>query len=77
MIGDKHDFKDISGETYREYIGPDGKPWYRIEAPQLLAVSKSGGHRVVDAAGVAHYVQPAEQWAIRWRVVEGREPFVA
>ena len=46
----------------------------RIEAPQKINVSASGGHRVLDAAGLSHYIPP--RWIeLTWKVKEGHEPF--
>ena len=48
-------FRDISHEVYREYRFPCGSV-IRIDFPQKLNVSDSGGHRVQDATGKAHYI---------------------
>lgn len=69
-------FTDISSEAWRSYISSDGKAWYTIQNPQWLSVSDSGGHRVLDAAGICHYVQPHSCFAIRWQVKEGQPHFV-
>lgn len=57
---------DISDELWREYIYNDGLK-YRIEAPQKLFIKDGGtGHRVLDTAGIVHWV-PINTWfAIRW-----------
>lgn len=47
-------FQDISTEDFREYEFPDMT--IRIENPQKLNVSKSGGHRVIDGEGESHYI---------------------
>ena len=58
-------FTDISTEQWRTYIFPeehlpDGriKPetWVTINTPAYLNVSPSGGHRILDRAGVSHYI---------------------
>jgi hypothetical protein len=51
---DSVEFKDISHETVRTYVFRDGS--VVIDMPMKLNVSKSGGHRVQDAFGVAHYI---------------------
>jgi len=70
------DFMDISSEQYREYVNDRGEVWYRVEHPQWLAVSDSGGHRILDEAGVCHYVQPEKCFAIRWKVYADMPHFV-
>lgn len=57
-------FKDISTEDFREYEYPDMT--IRIENPRELNVSKSGGHRVLDAEGISHYI-PAGWRHLRWK----------
>jgi hypothetical protein len=47
-------FTDISTEQWRAYEFPEKE--VRIERPIALNVSRSGGHRVLDAAGVSHYI---------------------
>ncbi len=54
----------ISNESFREYcFGSRGV--VRIESPKALNVSESGGHRLIDAAGVSYYV-PAGWLCIKW-----------
>ncbi|KKM13697.1 hypothetical protein LCGC14_1713580 [marine sediment metagenome] len=48
-------FHDISSEEWREYEF-DGAKIIRIEKPIALNISKTGGHRLVDSAGISHYV---------------------
>ncbi len=48
-------FSSIGDEQYRVYEFPD-KTQVRINAPEFLNVSKSGGHRILDGAGVSHYI---------------------
>lgn len=67
------DFKDLTTELWREYHFPGGEV-RRIEAPQKINVSASGGHRVLDAAGLSHYIPP--RWIeLTWKVKDGHEPF--
>lgn len=78
------EFKDISVELYRRYVYNNNltneKYYYEIYRPQLLNVSKSGGHRVVSLdAGrknkIMHYIKPG--WiAIEFmNKCENNEPF--
>ncbi len=67
------EFKKIGTELYREYSFPDGSK-VRIVAPAELNVSASGGHRVLDLAGVSHYI-PAGWNHLQWEVHEGAPPF--
>jgi hypothetical protein len=67
------EFKDITDEKFRIYTFPGGDE-VRIESPVSLSVSESGGHRVIDAAGVSHYVPPT--WLhLRFEVKDGRPNF--
>ena len=47
-------WKNIDHEIYRVYKFPVGK--VKIKHPVLLNVSKSGGHRILDAKNVSHYI---------------------
>lgn len=62
-------FDDISSEFWRAYdYGKDkhgNNKVVTIEWPQLLSVSKSGGHRIFDRMGVSHYI-PAGWIHISW-----------
>lgn len=69
------EFNDISSESKREYIFPNGGKLF-IGSPLYLNVSKSGGHRVYAADGWCYYIQPKEGWSIRWKVKEGKPSFV-
>ena len=69
------DFSDISSETEREYIFPNGQNLV-IKNPLYLNVSPTGGHRIYTADKWSYYVQPKEGWAIRWAVKEGNPNFV-
>ena len=70
----KLDFADISSEKWREYRFPGGDI-VRIEAPQKLNVSDSGGHRIYDAEGVSHYI-PAGWVHLKWAAETGAPNFV-
>lgn len=67
------EFKDISTELYRIYEYPDGKQ-IKIKLPVQLNVSKSGGHRVLDSAGMSHYI-PVGWRHLYWKVKPGMKPF--
>lgn len=68
------EFKSIDKELWREYDflneGTNEVYTMRIEKPLVLNVSKSGGHRVIDSTGMAHYI-PYKWIAIRWMNKEG------
>ena len=67
-------FTDISSETSRCYRFPGGES-VTITSPQWLAVSKSGGHRILGACGICYYIPP--KWIqIIWSVREGAPHFV-
>jgi hypothetical protein len=66
-------FTDISSESWREY--DFGATSVRLTEPIALNVSKSGGHRVLTADGISHYVPPG--WKhLSWTAKEGRPHFV-
>ncbi len=67
-------FTDISSEQWREYAYPDGG-LLLIKGPIALNVSKSGGHRVLDGAGVSHYI-PKGWRHLKWQVKDGLPHFV-
>lgn len=67
-------FNDISSEEFRVYEFPNGET-VRIEAPAVLAVSASGGHRVLDGAGISHYV-PTGWHHLYWKAKDGNPAFV-
>lgn len=74
-----HKFTDISSEEWREYYFPVGpgrdESYVKVQNPVALAVSASGGHRLLTAVGNCIYVPPG--WtAIRWKVQEGQPHFV-
>ena len=61
-------FKKIDLELWREYdfITDTGiVVTLKIAAPLVLHVSKSGGHRIIDSKGIAHYI-PYKWIALRW-----------
>lgn len=62
-------FKDISTEVSRTYTFPGGET-VTIADPLGLNVSESGGHRIEDGAGVAHYI-PAGWIHLTWTVKHG------
>lgn len=73
-----HKFNDLTSEQFREYTFPvsakGGVVKVRIDAPTHLAVSESGGHRILDAAGMSHYV-PAGWVHLAWKAKPGKPNF--
>ena len=65
---------DISSEEWREYEFEENKK-VRIENPLGINVSKSGGHRVIDAGGITHYV-PKGWFHISWKPKDGKPHLV-
>lgn len=64
-------FKDISSELYRTYYYLRGGA-FTIENPVGLNVSKSGGHKILNAAGESYYIKIG--WiAIGWEKKKGAE----
>lgn len=58
--------QDISSESYREYDYGGGKV-YRIENPATLITREGGtGHRIIDKAGVTHWVPVNIWYCLRW-----------
>jgi len=55
--GSKLKFSSLADEVSRTYTFPGGDT-VTIEKPKALNVSASGGHRVLDGAGVSHYIPP-------------------
>ena len=53
---EREGWEDISSEQVREYIYPDGSSEV-IYNPLVLHISESGGNRIVDQAGVSHYIK--------------------
>ena len=72
-------FTDISTEEYRTYYFPSSTSMFgeqlRISNPIALNTSKSGGHRVLDGAGVSHYI-PKGWTRLEWKAKEGQAHFV-
>jgi hypothetical protein len=66
-------FTDISSEAFREYEFETKT--IRINEPQRLNVSPSGGHRIFDAAGNSHYI-PAGWLRLTWNARTGFPHFV-
>ena len=58
-------FKNIDHENYRTYVFSDIT--IRIDNPIQLNVSASGGHRLLDAGGVSHYI-PCGWKHLYWEV---------
>ncbi len=74
-----HTFIDIVSEEYREYTFPAAQGRFvkiRIAKPTHLSVSESGGHRLLDAEGVSHYI-PSGWVHLSWKAKEGQPNFVA
>lgn len=69
------EFTDISSESYREYMFPNGTI-LAIESPLYLNVSKSGGHRLFTGEGLCYYIHPSQGWYIMWQVKDGAAHFV-
>lgn len=71
------DPKPLKDELYREYEFANGRI-YRIYNPVALYTRPGGaGHRVLDAAGVVHYVTfpgPDGDTILRWKNREGTAP---
>lgn len=67
------EFTDISSEAYRDYNWENFM--VRVNFPMWLNVSKSGGHRLLDANGLSWYIVPGFKY-IQWRNKEGEPNFV-
>ena len=68
-------FTDISSESKREYVFPNGNI-LKIKKPKFLNVSPSGGHRLYSEDGWSYYIKPEDSWWIRWKVCQGMPNFV-
>jgi hypothetical protein len=68
-------FIDISSEASRTY-NFGGKGFVRIDSPEKLSVSSSGGHRVFSRDGKSHYI-PTGWIQLSWIAREGEPHFVA
>ena len=66
-------FNSLEDEKFRVYEFPNGTS-VKIDCPVALAVSASGGHRVLDVLGVAHYI-PSGWHHLYWQPKEGTLPF--
>jgi uncharacterized protein YtpQ (UPF0354 family) len=66
------EFKDISSEKYRTYVW-DNETKITIDEPQWIAVSESGGHRIVDKEEKSHYI-PAGWIQLYWEVKSSHYP---
>lgn len=71
-------FFKVDTEIYRVYQYKDGEAVTEIKIDHPLYVSvnpKNGGHRVLDAEGISHYIQPG--WKhLYWRAKDGQPHFV-
>jgi hypothetical protein len=67
-------FADISSEEFRLYEFPNGVI-VRIDHPQQLHVSDSGGHRLFDGSGYSHYI-PQGWIRLTWKAKDGQPNFV-
>lgn len=72
MRGSSQKFHDISNEIKRTYQFKDAD--VTIERPLKIHVSASGGHRVLDRAGVSHYI-PSGWYHLYWEVDPGTAVF--
>lgn len=67
-------FEDISSELERTYnFGSKG--FVKLQRPEKLSVSDSGGHRVFTSDGKSHYI-PAGWIQLTWTTKEGQANFV-
>jgi hypothetical protein len=70
----QNEFTDISSEEFREYLFPDGSI-VKIYHPLWVAVSKSGGHRILSEDGISHYI-PSGWIHLSWKAAPGEPHFV-
>lgn len=70
--GFKMKFHDISNEVKRVYQFAAAD--VIIDNPVKINVSASGGHRVLDQAGISHYI-PTGWYHLYWEVKPGTEVF--
>lgn len=66
-------FNSLESEQFRVYSFANGSN-ITIEEPIALNVSKSGGHRVLDKAGISHYI-PSGWNHLYWKVKDGQPAF--
>jgi len=73
-----YDFFSVSSEAWRTYEWLDGDKSTQLTICDPLYVSinpTNGGHRVLDAKGVSHYIQPG--WKhLFWQAKAGQAHFV-
>ena len=68
-------FFEVDTEEYRVYSWLDSS-YLRIDNPLYVSVNpKNGGHRVLDSAGVSHYI-PATWKHLSWKAKDGAPHFV-
>lgn len=78
MLHKEIEFVDIDSEEWRiyEFQGKSGTiDKIKINSPISINVSESGGHRVLDAEGISHYI-PKGWIHLYWRTKEGQPNFV-
>lgn len=74
----KHVFTQIDSEEYREYQFPlelGQSHNIRINSPTHISISESGGHRVLDASGLSHYI-PKGWVHLLWKAKKDAANFV-
>lgn len=73
-----YEFFKVDSEEYRvyEYLQGEEITQIKISEPAFVSVNpKNGGHRVLDNAGISHYIQPG--WKhLYWKAKEGQPHFV-
>ena len=70
-----HTFFEVTTEEYRVYDWLDGTR-LQISDPCYVSVNPTnGGHRVLDADGVSHYI-PAGWKHLYWKAKPGQPHFV-
>ena len=68
-VTDDLKWKSIEHETFRIYRFPEDE-YVLINEPRLLHVSRSGGHRVLDADNTSHYI-PSGWIHLYWTTDDG------
>jgi hypothetical protein len=71
----KFQFTDISNESERVYQFPDEEDVIITEPVWLSVSPNSGGHRILDAAGICHYI-PYGWIHLYWLPKAGQPHFV-
>ena len=70
-----YEFFKVDTEEFRVYDWLDGMI-LRIDNPMYVSVNpKNGGHRVLDNAGISHYI-PSGWRHLWWKAKEGCPHFV-